>query len=93
MPVPTQLQQQILRGEYVDFSVLLDKTSFVDTTHTTQHAQTSTHILISHVDAGMEHLPDSYSHTQPCACPSAGWLPENYHLCQPIPSLKGLAQV
>ena len=38
VPVPTQLQQQILRGEYVDFSVLLDKTSFVDTTHTTQHS-------------------------------------------------------
>ena len=38
VPVPTQLQQQILRGEYVDFSVLLDKASFVDTTHTTQHS-------------------------------------------------------
>ena len=40
VPVPAELQQQIIRGEFVDFAVLLHKTSFVDaaqTQHTTQH--------------------------------------------------------
>ena len=37
VPVPTQLQQQILSGEYVDFAVLHDKTSFVGTARTTQY--------------------------------------------------------
>jgi len=53
-PKPTQLQQQILRREYVDFSASLDKTiiKFIQyyTHHTTQHAQTSTHIIIFPVD-------------------------------------------
>ena len=31
-PVPAQLHQQIVQGEYVDFSILLNKTMFVDTT-------------------------------------------------------------
>jgi len=42
VPVPIELQQQIIKGEYVDFAVLLDKTSFTDTAHTT-HAHQTTH--------------------------------------------------
>ena len=30
VPVPAELQQQIIRGEFADFAVLLHKTSFVD---------------------------------------------------------------
>ena len=38
VPVPAELQQQIIRGEFVDFAVLLHKTSFVDAAQqTTQH--------------------------------------------------------
>ena len=38
VPVPVELQQQIIRGEFVDFSALLHKTSFVDAAQqTTQH--------------------------------------------------------
>ena len=42
--MPIQLQQQIIKGEYVDFAVLLDKTSFVDATHTS-HSQHTTHAI------------------------------------------------
>ena len=31
-PVPAQLHQQFVQDEYVDFSVLLNKTGFMDTT-------------------------------------------------------------
>ena len=38
VPVPAELQQQIIQGEFVDFAVLLHKTSFVDAAQqTTQH--------------------------------------------------------
>ena len=30
-PVPTQLRQRILQGEFIDFSMLLHKTKFPDT--------------------------------------------------------------
>ena len=64
VPVPIELQQQIIKGEYVDFAILLDKTSFTDTAHTTHTHQTThnaTHkptpnYIIFHVDASMEHL-------------------------------------
>jgi len=35
LPVPTQLRQQIIDGEYIDFGVLLSKCSYDDAGHAT----------------------------------------------------------
>ena len=40
VPVPVELQQQIIRGEFIDFAALIHKTSFVEPTqaqNATQH--------------------------------------------------------
>ena len=45
LPVPTQLRQQIINGEYTDFGVLLSKCSYDDARHVTSSHTQPTPIL------------------------------------------------
>jgi len=53
-PVPTQLHQQIVLGEYIDFSALLAKTLFVDTMGQPSSSQQPIVIKISSFAVWME---------------------------------------
>ena len=53
-PVPAQLHQQIVQGEYIDFNTLLTKTTFVDTMGQSSSSQQPALIKISSFASWME---------------------------------------
>ena len=79
VPIPAELQQQIIQGEFIDFALLLHKTSFVETAqaqYTTQHCKHKPQPFPhSPCGAGMEHLSVCHTYQQCRTSARTHWLP------------------
>jgi len=56
-PVPAQLWQSILQGEFIDFSVLLHKSTFPDAMADPSPSVQWPNIILCNVDGGLESVP------------------------------------